>query len=369
MVLFRAGFPEKVLYYSVYDSNGYRILGEALLAGDEVSVHYLRIRGYFYPFLAMLLASISPALLVLSQTVAISFGVIFLCKIERKIYGKICYAPAALLSISLLLSPAHLMSESFSFFFASVALYLMVSNKPNGWSSFFLFLAALAKPAFLPVAILSLILQFRFNWKSLLVIASIAIICAPQFILTSRTAEGITFSDAGKLNFTNRFFPAVYGYAEHGEFVSYRSAEAQEAKQRHPTTKDQIVFVFSNFGSAVKAYSEILSSSHFLTGSGYLAKSNEVASPRFKNAFAALSHYLNYILTLLMLPAIIGSFYFFRHRSISEMLAPLVGLSLIATAPLVYWQGDRVIFIGVILLLPFVGEGVKRVKSFRDILK
>lgn len=63
----------------------------------------------------------------------------------------------------------------------------------------------------------------------------------------------------------------------------------------------------------------------------------------------------------MLLPAVGGLILGFRTLPIHAWPALLVGPSLFVTAPLVYWQGDRVIFIGVLLLLPFAGLGIRRV--------
>ena len=58
-----------------------------------------------------------------------------------------------------------------------------------------------------------------------------------------------------------------------------------------------------------------------------------------------------------MIPAAIGVAVLVGRWPLQVWPAALMGLSIFAAAPLVYWQGDRIVFIGFLLLLPIAGLG------------
>ena len=51
-----------------------------------------------------------------------------------------------------------------------------------------------------------------------------------QFAASTAFTERPTLSSAGRENFERRFFPAVYGFATKGEFMTYQSSEAEKAR-------------------------------------------------------------------------------------------------------------------------------------------
>jgi len=65
----------------------------------------------------------------------------------------------------------------------------------------------------------------------------------------------------------------------------------------------------------------------------------------------------------MLVPALLGALVFFARFPVRAWPAALIGPSLFLTAPLVYWQGDRIVFIGLLLMLPFAGLGLARVMS------
>ncbi|MEE9427141.1 MAG: hypothetical protein V3V25_03235 [Paracoccaceae bacterium] len=349
---------------ALYDSESYNSLGTAIWLGDELPGGRLALRGYFYPFIATAMVLYSPVLFVISQTLAISIGVYCLLKSERILTGKVWISPLALLSVSLLVSPASMMTEALGFTLAAAALLAFVAGPNRAWGVLFLVLAAMVKPAFLPVAVLSSVMVLRLNRTSIIVSILMLALVLPQLLATHIKDGKAQISNAGSSNFQKRFYPAVAGRVQTGGFVSYRSDIAVAAREMRPDLRDQIGFVIRHPSAAFKTWATILWSHHLGESSGFTNRDNAMAKGPPRDFLKTVSGVLNKIFAALIFPAIFGLAVYFRKSRFRSWPAGFIGPSIVVTAPLVYWQGDRVVFIGLLLLLPFAGLGIDRLFAF-----
>lgn len=351
--------PEALVGAS-FDSKGYFAVGKALLAGQEPPEGRLLQRGYLYPTIAASLHSILPRALILFQTVCVGAGLLFLLRAERQIAGRVMFAPMALLSISLLIAPANIMPEAVTFLFAAMGLFLFLCPQGSVWAPVALTAGALVKPALLPVAFVSLALLFLRGRRGLIPLSAALCLLAPQVLLTYHFNGQVVLSNSGKANFQERFYPAVAGWIETGEFVSYRADLASELRTERPSLTEEVLYVSRHPLGTLSAWAMILWNHHLTEGSGFAANDNAVAVPERREIIETISFWLNAAIFVLLVPALVGAGRFVLSASPWSWPAALVGPSLIALAPLVYWRGDRIIFEGVLLMLPFVSLALVR---------
>jgi len=336
---------------AIYDSIVYNDLGAAIWNSDPLPRASLLLRGYLYPTIAVGLSRLSPTLLVVSQTAAIAAGGFFL----RTLAGRVWFAPISLVSITMLISPAHMMTEAFAFALAALAFALFVSQKNESWGVLALAIAALIKPAFLPIAVLSAVFTIRMDRASLFASLLAIFFFAPQIVATYMVDGRVVISDAGRSNFEGRFFPAVVGTAELGRFVGYNTPEAEKFRSKMPELSDKIRYVAEHPIATIKTWAKILWDSHLFEGSGYTQRGNPLAKERSLEILRTVSKSLNLLLLSIWVLGLFGTIAFFRRFPVRSWPAALIGPSLIASAPLVYWQGDRIIFVSLLLMLPFAG--------------
>ncbi len=344
----------------IYDAVYYDALGKALLHGESFPAGRFAMRGYLYPLSAAALDALSPVAFYLAQTLAVAAGVFLLLRAERALAGRLVAAPLALLSVTLLLSPSIMMTEAVAFLLASAALLLFVTPARAPWGVPVLFAAALVKPAFLPVAVLAVPLALRRNRRSLAAATVAALLLAPQLTTTYLLTGSPTVSQAGQVNFQRRFYPAVVGTQELGSFVTENSDPAKAARARRPRLADQLTYVLAHPGATIRTWAWILWDQHLTEGSGFSRRDNDGARPGPQQALFAISRKLNLLFLAMLLPAAAGLGLFLRaappERWPAAALAPL----LFASAPLVYYQADRIVFIGFLTLLPFAGLALRR---------
>ena len=351
------------LLSAIYDSQGYAALGEALWSGEKLPGGSLAQRGYLYPMFATAVASVSPVLLILVQSIGAATCVFLLVRTERPLSRHVWVTPLALISASLMLAPAHIMTEAAAFTFAAAALATYILRPRSAWVVLLLVVAGLIKPAFLLVAILSGLMSLRLEKTSGIVALLVLVLVAPQLAGTYATDGRAVISNTGSANFQERYYPAVVGAVELGEFVDYKSDRAAAARALRPELSQQIDYVQSHPFPAFKTWASILWRYNFNAPSGFTQRDNGKAKAEPRARLAAASGYLNKIFVLMLVPALLGALVFFTRFPVRAWPAALIGPSIFLTAPLVYWQGDRIVFIGLLLMLPFAGLGLTKVMS------
>ena len=331
-VLYGWRFGSEAMILALPDSNGYDAVGGALWKGRAPPEGLLALRGYFYPMLATLFAAVSPYLLLGCQAVGVALGVFCLLRAEQAALGRVLVTPLALLSVSLLLSPASMMTEASSFALAAAALSMFVLRPESGWGFLMLVLAALVRPAFLPVTVLAGLLSLRFDRASARALVLAVAVVVPQLVLTHAIDGRAQLSSAGRINVDQRFYPAVFGMAEHGHFVSYKSSEAAAAHEARPGIDAQIAYMLGQPVAVAKTWAWILLHRHILEVTGFAAKDNAAANPEHAWWLKFTSGILNSILVVAIIPAVLGTLVFLRQFPVRAWPAALIGPSIIATA-------------------------------------
>lgn len=359
--LYGWGFDVEAVAPGVYDAHYVNILGRALWRGTDIAGDRLALRGYFYPMLVTGLMLLSPKVFFGAQLLAIAGGTFCLVRAERQLAGRVIFTPLAILSISLLVAPSLMMSEALAFLASSAALLAFLTGRRNGAGVFLLFLTALIKPAFLPVAVISTLFGIGRNRASALAILGVIAIWTPQLVLTGVLNGKPQLTSAGQLNFQQRFYPAVVGTQELGMFVRQKSQEAEAARARRPGLAEQVGYVLSHPGAMVKTWSWILWTHHLKTVAGNARRDNTLALKGPQQWLEKFSGRANWVFVVLLIPAAAGGLVFLRRVPVSAYPATFIGPSLFVTAPLVYFQGDRIVFLAYLLALPFVGYFLKQV--------
>ncbi len=355
LLLYGSAFGTQAMVLALPDAAGYHAVGTALWAGQAPEPGLLPLRGYLFPMVATALAQISPTLLFAAQTLAMTAGIFFLGKTEIALAGRILLTPAALCSVSLLVAPSTMMTESFALALGAAATWSFAAGSRPALGTACLFLAAIIKPAFLPVALVAALMTLRFNRASLATLLFAIFLFIPQLILTHQIDGKAQLSSAGSYNVNMRFYPAVKGMVETGQFQSYKTDFAKAAQAERPDTKDQATYILSHPVAAARTWVMILTERHLTETSGFTYLDNAAARPDRAAAFLRASGVLNAALLGLATFGAIGALVFLLRRPVAQWPAVLIAPSILATAPLVYWQGDRVVFFALLWALPFAG--------------
>ena len=351
-------------FLTQFDAKGYHSLGMQILGEDKIDGLRLAQRGFLYPTIATGLLQVSPWLLFAVQSAAVAIGLFALAMTEGEVAGRIIVTPSALLSISLILSPGHMMTEALAFGTVATALYLTMHANP--WAIPLIWIAAMIKPAFLlPAIIFTCLFVYRFRRFSILYLVPIALI-AIQLVVTTVHNGRPAISTAGASNFQERFFPAAMGWREHGKFVHYKSGQAKEYRQTTPELGQQVRAVLSDPWNTTETAIYLLANHHLMTSTGYILRSKNPEGLTRGDILKKHSEIFNLALIPFWVIGVLGLAFFVKSRRPFAWAIVVVAPLAIATAPLVYWQGDRVVFVPLLLLLPFAGLALSKLFSDRN---
>ena len=345
-------------YLSIFDAKGYYSLGQQLWGSEPIDGARLAQRGYLFATLTFALLSFHPFALFVTQMSAVAVGLWALAHAEQRIAGRIRLTPIALLMPSVWLAPSHLMTESFGFAFAAAGM-LLVLTRVGPWAAVMLWMGALIKPALLLGAFAALGIPLR--RRMLLPLLIIAALIAPQLVLTARVADHMALTTAGTSNFVERFHPAVMGMATSGEIIRYRDPAAISIRNAAPRLSYKIADVVSNPVAAFRTWQYVLRRDHLWQTSGYLARNIDGLNWTVAEPLKRWSRLLNIGLSVLLPFALTGIVFYLRSVPYFRWPAAVVGPGILLLAPLVYWQGDRVVFVGVLLMLPFASLALAKI--------
>lgn len=112
--------------------------------------------------------------------------------------------------------------------------------------------------------------------------------------------------------------------------------------------------------TAIGTWARILWEHHLFEPTGFSRRDNATALEEPRRWIEAQSIGLNRVFTVLLLPAALDAAMALVTGPNGRRAAVLLPGALIGTAPLVYLQGDRVVYIGLILALQFAGYALAR---------
>ncbi|MEM9710534.1 MAG: hypothetical protein AAF871_17330 [Pseudomonadota bacterium] len=349
--------PASEIQTGLFDTKGFRELAVGLwVPGEPVPSTRLGQRGALYALLGGGLHLVAPVLLFILQAAAVAGGVAFLMALERDMTGRVRFSWLALFSVSLLLSPSVLMPEALGFLFGAMALYFAVRPAGLGRATLALVLAALLKVAFWPMAIVALLALWIFSpGAHRAALGATLLVAAHLVVVTIHTGQqGISL--AAKQNFEERFYPAVAGMKEDGRPWLHRTEAAAEAKAARPALGDKIDYVVSHPRTALSAWAVILWEHHLWEGSGFAQRDNGPAREGPRDILNGASRGLNAVLVVAALAGLVGIFAQMVRLGFRTWPILITPVLILGTAPVTYFQGDRVIFLALLFLLPFAGS-------------
>ncbi len=350
----------------LFDSKGYHALGRQLLAWDSIDAERLSQRGPLYGALSGILLAVGPFVLAASQAFAIVIGLFFLSLCEARLTGRVLFAGIAVLLPSLWFAPARLMPEAFAFGLGVMVLWFCLRCKPDrSFSVMFCWGAALIKPAFLPVAVLFTVMLL-FQWGGGLrkvPLLTAAFLVAAHIGLLASYGSGPLFSSAGSSNFQERFFPAVIGFEEKSRLVRYDTQLAESYRKKPRDLGGQVLAVVARPWATISAWSNIFVLEHLAQPSGYLLRVSQLADPDWNRTFRSFSKSLNLCLIPIWFVGLLGAFAVAWRFTSDIRLAVAMPVLVLGSAPLVYWQGDRVVFFALIMLLPYLSYALDGIFS------
>ena len=349
---------KEATYLNIFDAKGYHALGHQIWTDDKIDGDRLAQRGYLFSSVAYALISVHPIVLFAGQVMAIAVGVWALVHVEYRMTGWIRLSLLLLLVPSLWLAPSHMMTESISFACASTG-FLLLLTRHGAWAAVVLWAGALVKPALLLGAMVSLVVTIR--CRLILPLVVVTAFLMPQFILTSRHSDGITLSTAGAANFAERFHPAAMGVASTGNIVRYRDPAAEVFRNAAPKLSYKIADIIGHPVATAKTWVQILVVDHLWQSSGFLARNIAGLNWTLAGPIRTWSLWVNVGLALLIPFAVVGIVEYLRSVPYFRWPAAFMGPSILLLAPLVYWQGDRIVFIGLFLLMPFASLAIRRI--------
>ncbi len=352
LVTFGAGVLDGSTAISTHDSRGIFAVGNYLISDGDPDYADMALRGYLLPGLNTFLWTLHPLILLCAQAAMIGAGIFCLLRIERHLTGRVLLTPLAVFSISLLIGPAHLLSEPMSFALTSLAMFLIISRETRPFALPVLVAATLARAAYLPALLIMAPFLLRKSRKGLMAALASIVLLMPQVVINLHQQTGPYWPSAGSENLTNRFYPAVVGMSEARQIHFYNTQEAEAARAARPDVKSDVIYILTHPVSALKAWGKILIDYHLTAPTGYVEKKDHPLMSK-------LSEVLNLVFVggmLLAIYGVIANLKSMKKWDFALLTPPVLN---IVAAPLVYWQGDRIIYPALIMLLPFAGLGLR----------
>jgi hypothetical protein len=245
----------------------------------------------------------------------------------------------------------HGLSEPLTMTLIAAAFYA-ATRTAAGAVAILMTCAMLVKPALLPFALACVLASAVILWRQDRRALRWEIVCVvglllAQTVYSVRFAERLGLSTAAAINLEERFFPAIYGYAEQGKFVKYLSKAAKTARTKYPTLPDKLGYIAQHPVGTWKAFKRTFVDENLL-GSSPFVKVETFESNAWHTALAKLSKHLNLVFAYLHAIALplVALFAFVAPPSREKWIAIAAYLgaaSILLPTCLVYFQGDRAI--------------------------
>ena len=354
--------------FSAGDARGYRAIAD-FLAGHAPSPDpaLLEIRPLFFP---LLLASYHwvgvPGFLLWQwllnlTTLAVTF--LTLRRLTGNGWSGVAGAGLLALHPTFGVIALHALPESLSLALVALAVSEIVrwgsagSARSLALAGLFLGASACTKPVYLPFCVAWLGYAawrlFRGRPRAIGVLAG-AVAVSPlvvQLALSALLSGHPGISTAGRVNFEERFFPAVYGFAAHAGFVSYDSRGAREAQRACPTLGDKLRFVSTHPIDVLRAVSGLLAS-NLVTAEAAVSSPDLIPASRTTRLLEGWSRILNAAMALVhaaVVVLLVGMLPFKAWRVLPgwTLFLAAMALGVLLSSVLTYWQGDRLLLAAV----------------------
>jgi hypothetical protein len=356
------------------DQREYRDVGSYLLGlSGQLQRQSFELRPILFPLYLVATLQLGPHWFLAAQLTLLALSVFLLADTLLWLFESALVLTIALLftlsSVTLLMSPYHAMTETMSVLLISAFVFFYTRYSFGGQHSgtlcgalLALALACIVKGIFLPFFVLFMLLHLpRFHelgWRrSALILLLVSLPLVAQLTVTAKVLGRPLISDAGRHNFSWRFYPLVYGLVEQGVAAHYASPVAAQARAVHADTGAQLRYVLGH-PAATWAMSWWLWQANFERGEGFYEPGRADQLTPFQYAVFRASMRIDRVVMgchMLLLPLL--ALHGLRHwrRRDGHYLLVLLGfvLSIFLSSILVYFQGDRI----VLVTLPVVALG------------
>ncbi len=357
------------IVFSTRDARGYRSIADFFGGGSEhPGAELLALRPFLFPLLLVSYQVIGVVGLVVLQWLLNLCTVLFTFSTLTRITGsrRIGIAGAGVLILHPTFSfiALHALSEPLALALVAAAVSRLVvffatgERRSLGMGCFLLCAASCAKPVYLPIcytacayAAWGLLRDRRRTGRAFALAALAASPLFVQLLLSYLLTGQPTMSTAGRVNFENRFFPAVVGFQRGTGFIPYDHAEAKAARARHPALGDKVRFVAAHPAATVRAVGYLLRS-NVLSGSDLVRYPPELFTAgrlgewleRWSGLLDAAIARLHVFAAVVLIGAALR-----RIRGIPAWAGVLACASyaVLLMSVLAYWQGDRLILAAV----------------------
>ena len=366
-----AHFGDDRLLFSTFDSKGYRALANFYSFGTEElpRAALIRLRPFVYPCFLALQRLIGTAAFQILQiilnllTVYLLYQTMLLVT-NRRWLATVCTGLLAATPTFTFIA-YHALAESLGMFLCTLFLYAgcyAYLRERTGYlliAGLALSLLVCTKPVALPFLLVFgvvtsiRLLRSQATKHAGYLVASLAAPLLVQLSVTGVLTGEPVISTAGSANFSGRFFPVVYGFAEHDRFVSHSSPEASTARSTYPTEGSQLQYVVSQPAATLRTVGYLLVNKHILAASAYvsLPRGLQQSPEPTSNLTGRFSRGLNrlFLVFHILFAALISYVYLFRRRRFGHSgpvaVLYLFVLSLLVPSVLTYWQGDRLVLL------------------------
>ena len=395
LIFWRVGFLPIVedVVFSTPDSQGYRVYADFFAGNAPVpSTSLVSLRPFVFPLYLSLYHYIGITGFFIIQwllslvTIVMTFTTIQI--ITKSRWWGLLGVVAIVLHPTFSFISLHALPGSLSLALLSLVVYQISQFLRSGrqrhlfLSCFFLSLAVCAKPTYLPFLVLWIFFAgyclLKSPIRSLRAAIAVPLSLSPlivQFMLTFALTGNAVFSTAGSSNFEGRFFPAVYGFSQKEDFVSYRSSEAMDAKSYYPKLQDKVVFVLTHPYATVKTVTYLLK--HNLITSSLFTRypQNLVTNRQLSHVLRKVSKSINTAMVPIHLLGLLATFVLVLSRDPDSYLLfflTCLVTSVIVFSVLTYWQGDRLIIAALpawTVLYALIGSKIVELTNFSSLTR
>lgn len=352
--------------FSTADANEYYRVAQAIL-GQTTEIHRqsFELRPFLFPLYLGVLLNIGVYFYLFCQLCLLAFSIFFILKTVLKICNKKFWLiPATLFtttSASLLMAPYQAMTETLSVFLISVfiynyTVYMQQKTRLNlSVGLLFVSLGVCVKGIFLPFFVFAVVFhlvrgELIKNRREFVQFSIILLPIIIQLLISYIYIGTPLISKAGTFNFSWRFFPLVYGIAEHNQFAHYNSAIAKTARLNYPQLYDQIAYVVSHPRATLDVIWNMWKL-NYLRGAEWLyIPTKPVTINAIHKVFWNASIKINTALMwlhILLIPLMFVYGLIFRKQTLFSWILVLIvfQLSVFLLSVLVYFQGDRIVLV------------------------
>jgi hypothetical protein len=338
-----------------------------VMTGDVVEVNnqFVGLRPFLYPLYLVLTLHISPYVYLMVQLLLLALSSVLLSKSAYELtlskLSILLVHVFTLSSVTLLMSPYQVMSETLAFSLVCAFVYLYccyVKKQEQSYllaSFFVLGLAVCVKAIFLPFWLFfALYIYSQLPRKLLSREFWVYMFCMLPLIVQlvfSKLLTGVaSISTAGAYNFSWRLFPFVYGVAEQAEPLHYSSQEALAAVSDFSTKGSQVFYMLEHWRASLASFL-FLCKDNYLRGGIWIGSSlNPIYVGSLQDQIWQVTKVVNQLVMYVLIISVPISMIIFllpkcRKYKVHVFLAFMFVAFINLLSALVYYQSDRIVLV------------------------